>query len=246
VTEQSILSDVLGWAAPILGIDVDMQDRVALASLVDELLAWNERANLTGIRSRGEIEVKHVLDSLTIVPVLRALLGPVPGEVVDVGTGAGFPGLPVALLLPMLRFVLVDATRKKVEFVHHVVKKLRLRNVVAIHSAAEDLGRDGQHRERYDAAVTRAVASIPTLVELLIPLVRVGGYALLMKTRKGVDRELPEAERALRLLGSVVVSVDDACLPEILPDRVIVTIRKSESTDPAYPRRPGLPRRRPL
>ena len=252
-----------------MGLELTEDQLQALTRLSVELLAWNERVNLTAITDPRDIAIRHVLDSLTVVPILASAGGggfppplrgrgggegqsapAVPPErplgVVDVGSGGGFPGLPITIVLPHLYVTLVDATAKKVAFLDHVVQTLGLANARAIHSTAEELGRAPEHRGAYDAAVARAVGSVATLVELLVPLLRLGGHAILMKTRAALEDEIAAAAPALDALHASVEQVVEADLGDLLPDRALVVIRKTEETTGQFPRRPGVPRRRPL
>ena len=163
----------------------------------------------------------------------------------DVGTGAGFPGLPLRIACPALRVTLIEATGKKAEFCRHVVERLGLEGVEVVHGRAEDVGQDPEHRQRYDVAVARAVAAMPVLAEYLLPLVRLGGQAIAQKGESG-PAEAHGAEAAIRLLGGRLRQVTPVELPGVAEARYLVMVEKVAATPPIYPRRAGLPGRRPL
>lgn len=216
-----------------------------LSRLISELLTWTQRVNLTSITDYRDVEVKHIVDSLMLVPTLHRIIGN-SGTLIDVGSGAGFPGLVLAISMPELVVTLLEATKKKVAFLDHAITVIPLANASTTHGRAEDLARSATHRERYDIAVARAVGSISTLVELLIPFVRVGGRALLMKTAEAIGPELEDAQRAFELLGCVVEDVVSVDLPGLLEGRSFVIVRKTTPTNRLFPRRTGVPHRRPL
>jgi 16S rRNA (guanine527-N7)-methyltransferase len=231
-----------------MAVDLGEQQLAQLERLCAELLSWNERVNLTSITDPHDMAIRHVLDSLTVIPLLQSW-GRAWGQdlaLVDIGSGGGFPGLPIAIALPSFRVTLVDATAKKVGFLQQAIETLGLANARAIHSTAEELGRLPEHREVYDAGVVRAVGSIGTLVELLVPLLRVGGRCILMKKRSAVDEELIAAAPALDVLRAAVERTVEVDAGDLLADRALVVVHKLEQTPERYPRRPGLPRRRPL
>jgi 16S rRNA (guanine527-N7)-methyltransferase len=197
---------------------------------------------LTAIRDPEAVEAKHFLDSLSCLKVMACHANL---RVVDVGTGAGFPGLVLKIACPAWRVTLVEANNKKVAFCRHVVDMLGLKGVHIVHARAEDLGRDPSHRESYDWAVARAVARLPILAEYLLPLVRIGGRMLAQKGETG-PAEAQEAEGVLRILGGELAQVVPVDVPGIAGDRYLVIARKVAPTPARYPRRPGIPAKRPL
>ena len=214
----------------------------AFAWYLDELLRWNARHNLTAIVDPGGIAVKHFLDSLTLIP----LLGTEPaGRLIDIGTGAGFPGLPLRIACPTLRLTLVEATGKKADFCRYVVQGLGLKGVDILHARAEDVARQPGQREAYDVAAARAVASLPVLLEYLLPLVRLGGRVLAQKG-ENAPGEVQQAARALELLGGRLIRIHPVELPGVADSRYIVEIEKVAATPAGYPRRPGVAARRAL
>jgi len=226
----------------LTGATLNTQQCAALEIYAQELRDWNQRYSLTAIRDSEKIRVKHLLDSLSAYLVMRNT--PI-GRVIDVGTGAGFPGLPLKILWPQLQLTLVESVEKKVRFCEHVVGKLSLENVKIVRDRAEILGAQAEYREQYDWAVARAVAQMPILMEYLLPFVRVGGRVLAMKGETG-PTEVHSAEKALKLLGGNLDQVTPVVLPGIVEERYLVVIKKVASTPEKYPRRTGIPSKRPL
>ncbi len=220
-----------------------MPRQLALLELYErELLDWNARHNLTAIREPEKVRVKHFLDSLSAVLVMRSTA---MERVIDVGTGAGFPGLPLKILYPNMRLTLVESVGKKAAFCEHIVARLELEGVETLQERAEALGQQARHREAYDWAVARAVAVMPVLLEFLLPLVRVGGRVLAMKGESG-PQEAQSSETAARLLGGHLRQLTPVTLPGVAETRYLVVIDKVAATPVQYPRRVGIPAKRPL
>jgi 16S rRNA (guanine527-N7)-methyltransferase len=207
-----------------------------------ELVDWNARFNLTAIRDPQEIHIKHFLDSLTCLLAMRKVS---IGRLIDIGTGAGFPGIPIKIIYPKMQLTLVESVGKKAEFCRHVVKILDLQGVEVVQERAESLGQNPSYREQYDWAVARAVAILPVLAEYLLPLVRVGGSMLAMKGESG-PAEAHSAERALRVLGGHLRQLLPVTLPGVVEERYLVVIDKVAATPDGYPRKVGIPSKRPL
>lgn len=237
--------DKLILGAARLGLELTAAQVEAFRRYREMLVAWNRRFNLTAITDDEGIQVRHFLDSLSCLPVMEARGGLEGRRVVDVGTGAGFPGLPLKIVRPAMRLTLVEATRKKTDFLRAVVAELGLEGVEVIHARAERVGRDPRHREHYDWALARAVAEMRILAEYLLPLVRVGGYALAQKGEQA-PAEVQRAERALALLGGEVERLEPVALPGVAERRYLVVVRKVAATPDRYPRREGMPAKRPL
>jgi 16S rRNA (guanine527-N7)-methyltransferase len=225
-----------------LGVSLTRRQLDGFAWYAAELAAWNERFNLTAITDPSAIEVKHFLDSLTCLLALKPRSG---DRMVDIGSGAGFPGLPLKIVMPWLQVTLVEATGKKAEFCRHVVEGLALESVTVVHARAEDVGQMSEHRQTYHWAVARAVAPLQVLAEYLMPLVRVGGRAIAQKGETG-PAEAHAAEGALRLLGGRVQQLITVELPRVPETRYLVVMEKTAATPSEYPRRAGMPTRKPL
>ena len=210
-----------------------------------ELVEWNGRFNLTAITDFEGVQVRHLIDSLSCLQVLNCAELQAGARLIDVGTGAGFPGLPLRILCPGLRLTLLEATRKKVDFLKHIVARLDLRGVDVIWGRAEELGQQAAHRERYDWVVARAVAEMPTLAEYLLPLARVGGAVLAQKGESG-PADVHAAEEAIRILGGSVRKLVEVSLHGLAETRYLVIVDKVATTPARYPRRAGMPSKRPL
>lgn len=211
------------------------------------LLEWNQRMNLTSITAPVEVQVKHFLDSLTVV---CALPGPVregeqPATLLDVGAGAGLPGIPLAIVLPLLQVSLLEATQKKCRFLDHAIAVLGLPNATVLCGRAEELGRQPEQRGAYDVVVARAVAPLAALAELCLPFARVGGCMIAMK-KLGIRDEVTAASRAITLLGGRLESPVTVRVPILGEQRQLIAIEKVRPTPAVYPRRPGIPARSPL
>lgn len=215
---------------------------LALSTYEKELMSWNQKFNLTAIRDAEGIRVKHFLDSFSCVLAWKA--NP-PSRLIDVGTGAGFPGIPLKILYPSMQVTLVESVGKKAMFCQHIVELLRLDGVEVINGRAETVGQDPSHREKYDWAVARAVANLRVLSEYLLPLVKVGGAMLAQKGESG-PAEAQAAERAIKLLGGKLTQVISLNLPGVVEDRYLVRVDKIHATPPKYPRKPGMPYKEPL
>ena len=225
-----------------LGVRLSAAQLDLLARYEQELIEWNAHFNLTAIRSAQEIRTKHFLDSLTCLLALRETP---PERLVDIGTGAGFPGIPLKVIYPKLQLTLVESVGKKAEFCRHVVRTLGLSGVEVVQERAEIIGQSPAHREKYDWAVARAVAILPVLAEFLLPLVRVGGGMLAMKGESG-PAEAHAAERALRLLGGHLRQLLPVTLPGVVEERYLIVVDKIAATPNGYPRRVGVPAKKPL
>lgn len=229
-------------ARELLGAPLTHAQRQAFERYAAELVAWNRNVNLTAIVEPEVIGVKHFLDSLTC---LLAMRGQPPGRAIDVGTGAGFPGVPLKIACPALNVTLVEATGKKADFCRHIVSLLRLEGVEVLHARAEEVGHMPGHRQAYDWALARAVAPLPVLAEYLLPLLRLGGQVIAQKGESG-PAEAQQAEDALRMLGGTLRQLLPVELPGVAETRYLVVIEKTAATPGAFPRRAGMPARRPL
>jgi 16S rRNA (guanine527-N7)-methyltransferase len=241
--------DWLAAGAAALGLPLNDAQRARFARYLALLQDWNTRLNLTAIVEPAAVERLHFLDSLTCALPLLARWGPAaaipPLRVIDVGSGAGFPGLPLKLALPQLRLTLLEATGKKAAFLAHVVAELELEGVIVVAERAEIAAHQAAHREAYDVALARALAALPVVLELTLPFLCRGG--LLVAPRKGdLAAELARAAPALRELGGDARPPLPITLPGLADGRALVLVEKVAPTPAAYPRRPGVPAKRPL
>jgi len=224
------------------GVRLNARQLEAFDWYAAELQSWNQRFNLTSVTDREQIEIKHFLDSLSCLRVMH----PEPGaRIVDIGTGAGFPGIPIRIACPQVHMLLVESIGKKAQFCQHIVDELELTNVAVIHSRAEQVGRLPEYREQFDWALARAVANLPTLLEYLLPLVKVGGGAIAQKGDTA-PAEAQSARVAMGVLGGELTEIIPVELPGVAETRHLIVIRKSAATPEKYPRRPGVPGKRPL
>lgn len=226
----------------LMGMALTAQQLEYFGRYYDALQVWNEKVNLTAIRGEEAVRVKHFLDSLTCYPFIRE---PASARVIDVGTGAGFPGLPLKIVHPEIQLTLVDSVGKKLDFCREMVEQFELSRVEIIQARAEDLGRQETHREQYDWALARAVAQMPVLAEYLLPLVKVGG-AILAQKGETAPQEVNTASRAVALLGGRFRPLVAVGLPGITEKRFLVIADKVRPTPEKYPRLAGTPARKPL
>ncbi len=204
------------------------------------LLEWNKKINLTAITNEDDIILKHFIDSLTIKKYMSE-----NEKIIDIGTGAGFPGIPLAIMNKNNEITLMDSLNKRIVFLNDVINKLKLTNVKAIHSRAEELARNKTYREKYDVAVSRAVANLSTLVEYMLPFVSVGGKCICMKG-PNIEEELKNAKNAIKELGGEIIKIENFKLPESDNERNIVIIKKIKETSSKYPRKSGTPSKEPI
>ena len=236
------MENLANAARQLFGIHLTGRQMVALVTLERELLAWSQKYNLTAVRDEAGIRTKHFLDSFSCVLAWKE--NP-PKHLVDVGTGAGFPGIPLKILYPSMKLTLVESVGKKTAFCRHVVETLKLEEVSILNSRAEELGQLPAHRESYDWSVARAVANLSVLAEYLLPLNRVGGTMLAQKGQSG-PAEAHKAEKAFSLLGGRMRQLIPLTLPGVVEERYLVVVDKIAATPPQYPRRPGIPTKKPL
>jgi 16S rRNA (guanine527-N7)-methyltransferase len=211
---------------------------------------WNRKFNLTAITDKDDVQTKHFLDSLAGLPLISEELGDdLPPKrrlhLVDVGTGAGFPGVPLKIAAPRLKLTLMDGTGKKVRFLEHLIAKLKLDDTRVVQGRAEELGRTTAHRGQYDLVTARAVAPLNTLVEYLLPLVRRDGYAIVYKG-PSASEEFIDARKAIDTLGGEVARFVPVQVPSLPEGRFIILIKKVRRTPDPYPRGQGLARKKPL
>lgn len=207
----------------------------------DLLIETNKVMNLTAITEPEEVAVKHIIDSLLAYDE-KVFPGKLLG---DVGTGAGFPGIPLKIYCPELKVVLLDSLAKRLKFLDNVIETLGLKDITCVHLRAEDAGQNKDHREKYDLVTARAVARLSVLSEYCLPLVKQGGYFIAMKGSKFVE-EIAEGRTAVGILGGEIISAEEVKLPGLDDGRAIIRIRKIKKTPVKYPRKAGVPEKQPL
>jgi|SRR5688572_4297027 len=236
------MEELVHNARVLFDIHLTDQQVTALVQYERELLEWNQKFNLTAIRDVESIRTKHFLDSFSCVLAWKS--SP-PSRLIDVGTGAGFPGIPLKILYPNLKLTVIESVGKKAKFCQHIVDVLNLKNVEVIQARAEEVGQDSKHRENYDWAVARAVANLNILSEYLLPLVKVGGSVLAQKGESG-PAEAQSAEKTMIVLGGKLKQLIQVNLPGVGEDRYLVVVEKFAATPSKYPRKPGIPAKQPL
>lgn len=204
------------------------------------LQEWNKKINLTAITEPQEILSKHFIDSLTIAPYIKESY-----QILDIGTGAGFPGIPLKIIYENAQITLLDALNKRIHFLQTVIQELQLTNVQAVHGRAEEYSKQEKVRESYDIVTSRAVARLNVLLEYMLPFAKVGGKCICMKSVK-IEEELEEAKNAIEILGGEFEKIDTILLPETEITRDIVIIRKVKNTPSKYPRKSGTPAKEPI
>lgn len=224
-----------------MGIDLSEKQLLQFEKYYELLTEWNSFMNLTAITEHEEVLKKHFLDSLSIV---KAVKMEDIHTVMDIGTGAGFPGIPLKISYPHLKVVLLDSLGKRVKFLNHVINELGLEDISAIHGRAEDFARQAKYREQFDLCVSRAVANLSSLSEYCLPYTRKNCLFISYKSGK-VEEEMENAKRAIALLGGKVDHVSKFMLTDA-GERALVVIRKEKHTSNKYPRKAGLPSREPL
>lgn len=237
-----LIERLAGHAERLFGVTLGAEQRQMCVFLADELLKWNQdRANLTAITDPTAVETRHFLDSMS----LFVLDIPPNAVIADVGTGGGFPGLVLKILRPDVHLLLVESVGKKTAFLQHIVQSLQLEAVTILTARAETVGQDLTYREQCDVVVARSLAHMPVLMEYLLPLCKVGGRCIAMKGPTGL-RELAEARTAIETLGGNFASMRSVSLPDVEQTHVLLVIRKGRHTPSAFPRRVGVPAKRPI
>lgn len=223
-----------------IDIDINEEQINKFYDYMNLLIEWNKKINLTAITDYNEIILKHFVDSLTINKYIKE-----NNYVVDVGTGAGFPGIPLKIIRDDINIVLVDSLNKRINFLNEVIKELNLKNIETVHARAEEFGRNKKYRQKFDVATSRAVANLSTLSEYMIPLVKINGRCICMKGKE-IKEELKDSLNAIKVLGGKVENVEEFELADNDINRSIIYILKEKDTPNKYPRKAGTPRKDPI
>lgn len=238
--EYDIFRGILKNKCEKLKIKIEEKNIEKFYKYMKLLLEWNKKINLTAITEPNEVILKHFVDSLTISKYIED-----NSTLVDVGTGAGFPGIPLKIIREDLEITLVDSLNKRINFLKEIIEELELKNIKAIHSRAEEFGKNVKYREKFDYATSRAVANLSTLSEYLIPLVKIKGRIISMKGSE-VKEELIDSKKAINVLGGKILKVDEFQLPSSDIKRNIIIIEKVKNTPNKYPRKAGTPAKDPI
>ncbi len=240
-SNESLSPDMmLKEGAAVFSAELDDKKLQQLAKYKELLMEWNQKINLTAIEEENEILVKHFIDSFSIIPFLKTA----NTRLIDVGTGAGFPGIPVKIACEAAEVVLLDSLAKRVSFLNIVINELALANITAVHGRAEEFGVKPEYREKFDISVARAVAALPVLLEYCLPFVKVDGFFIAMKGSS--TEEVSGSQKALDRLGGKIEEVKEFVLPFSDIKRNIIIVRKFRQTPTAYPRKAGKPAKEPL
>lgn len=239
------IMETLNLGTKQLGLQLNHRQLEQFRTYSEELVTWNKRVNLTAITNFEEVQIKHFLDSLTVTLALKPSAGDKDLSVIDVGSGAGLPGIPLKILFREMRLVLLEATAKKAAFLEHLKRQLGLDDIEIVVGRAEEVAHQVQYREQFDVVLSRAVASLPTLAELTLPFCAIGGSFIAQK-KGAITLEISQASRAISLLGGSLREVKRVDLTEFSDERWLVIIDKISPTPPQYPRRSGMPNKRPI
>ena len=226
----------------MLGIQLTDVQKEQFDRYYELLIEWNRVMNLTGITEYDEVNLKHFTDSLTIVRIKNMKN---VSTLIDVGTGAGFPGIPIKIAFPHIKVTLLDSLNKRIKFLNQVVEELDLKDVVTLHGRAEDYAKKEEYREQFDLCASRAVANLSTLSEYCLPFVKKGGCFISYKSADS-DEEIEQSKKALDILGGKIEKVDKFVLPGSDMGRALVMVEKVKNTPRKYPRKAGVPSKEPL
>lgn len=237
-----MFKEELAKAAAKYGISLSDTQMEQYNRYFELLVEWNEKINLTAITEPKEVAIKHMIDSITAYDENLFKDGT---TVIDVGTGAGFPGLPLKIFCPEIKLTLMDSLNKRIKFLQTVVEELGLKDVECVHARAEEGARNKKYRESFDIAVSRAVARLPILCEYCLPFVKKGGHFIALKGMQYHD-EAEEAAKAIKVMGGSKTEIRPVKLPELDDKRAVITITKTMPTPKAYPRKAGTPTKNPI
>lgn len=236
--------DLLLHSTRELNLNLTYKQTVQFDLYYRELIRWNNSINLTSITNYEQVQTKHFLDSLTAIPFISQN-APSKCRLLDIGSGAGFPGIPIKLLEPNYNVSLIESVGKKVDFLNYIIKTLELTNINVYNGRAEELAHQNDLRESFDIVISRGVAKLQTLVELMLPYCLIGGVTIALK-KGDVTEEIDKASSAINILGGLTKSIDKVDIEHLKDNRLIVSIQKISHTPMKYPRKSGIPRKRPL
>ena len=239
--DENILID----GAQKMGINLNKEQIKKISRYLELLIQWNQKINLTSLKTPQEIIIKHFLDSISCIKVINKYTDTEEISVIDVGTGAGFPGMPIKIICPSIKLSLLEARKKKTMFLEKVIEEMNFKQVKILNGRAETFGKGADYREKYDIAISRAVARLNVLSECCLPLVRVGGLFIAQKGRS-YKEETEKGLNAVQVLGGELIGVESVRVPFINQERYLLVIKKIKYTPSKYPRREGLPQKRPL
>ena len=237
--------DILIDGAQKIGINLNKEQIKKFSQYLELLIQWNQKINLTSLKTPQEIIIKHFLDSISCIKVINKYINTEGVSVIDVGTGAGFPGVPIKIICSSIRLSLLEARKKKTIFLEKIVEEMNFQQVEILNGRAEAFGKCLDFREKYDIALSRAVARLNVLSEYCLPLVRVGGLFVAQKGRS-YREEIDKALKMVQLLGGELIGVENVRIPFINQERYLLVIKKIKDTPSKYPRKEGLPQKRPL
>jgi len=239
--DENILID----GAQKIGIDLHKDQIKKFSRYLELLVQWNQKINLTSLKTPREIIIKHFLDSISCIKIINKYIDTEGISVIDVGAGAGFPGMPIKIICPSIRLSLLEARKKKTIFLQKLTEEMNFQQVKILNGRAETFGKSIDYREKYDIAVSRAVAHLSVLSEYCLPLVRGGGLFIAQKGRS-YKEETEKSLKTIRFLGGELIGVENVRIPFIDQERYLLLIKKIKGTPSEYPRRVGLPQKRPL
>ena len=239
--DENILID----GAQRLGINLNEEQIRKFSRYLELLVQWNQKINLTSLKTPQEIIIKHFLDSISCIKAINKYIDTEGISVIDVGAGAGFPGMPIKIICPSIRLFLLEARKKKTIFLEKVTEEMNFQQVKILKGRAETFGKGTDHREKYDIAISRAVARLNVLSEYCLPLVRVGGFFIAQKGRS-CKEETEKSLKTVHVLGGELTGVENVRIPFINQERYLLVIKKIKDTPSKYPRKEGLPQKRPL
>lgn len=228
-----------------LGLHLDSDQLQQFETYYRALIDWNTRVNLTAITDYAEVQIKHFLDSLTVTMATGPNIAQKSLSMIDVGTGAGLPGIPLKIMFPNIKLTLLEATAKKIKFLEALKAELELQDVTIVTGRAEEAAHQPQFREQFDVVLSRAVATLPALAELTLPFCRINGYFVAQK-KGDISNEIKQAQKAINVMGGQLREIKHIELIEFDDNRCLVIIDKIKATPTQYPRRPGMPEKRPI